>query len=146
MALRITENQNALSKEMKKLISITFTLAILVSSSKLVSSADVLDTIASTIRGGNSTALSQYFDASVDVTILDKEAVYSKAQAQMVVRDFLMKYPVSSFTLIHRGTSPEGSQYGIGTMASTGGSFRVYFLVRNKTGVSLIKELRFEKQ
>lgn len=131
---------------MKKIISIAFTLTILVSSSKFVSSADVLDTIASAIKSGNASTLSQYFDASVDITILDKESVYSKAQAQMVVRDFFLKYPVSSFALIHRGTSAEGSQYGIGTMTSTSGSFRVYFLVRNKTGVSLIKELRFEKQ
>ncbi len=131
---------------MKKLISIAFTLTILFSAVKLVSSADVLDTIGSTIRSGNAVALSEYFDASVDVTILDKESVYSKAQAQMVVRDFFLKYPITSFSLIHRGTSAEGSQYGIGTMASSGGSFRVYFLVRNKTGVSLIKELRFEKQ
>ncbi len=131
---------------MKKTISIALTLTILVSSLKLVSSADVLDTIASAIKSGNAATLSQYFDASVDITILDKESVYSKAQAQMVVRDFFLKYPVRSFSLIHRGTSSEGSQYGIGTMTSTGGSFRVYFLVRNKTGASLIKELRFEKQ
>ncbi len=131
---------------MKKIISIAFFVAFFVSASKSVSSADVLDTIASAIRSGNSGALSQYFDSSLDVTILDKESVYSKAQAQMVVRDFLMKYPAKSFNLIHRGTSPEGSQYGIGTLISSGGSFRVYFLVRNKSGVSLIKELRFEKQ
>ena len=131
---------------MKKLITIAFTLTILLSSQKFVSSADVLDTISSNIRSGNAVALSEYFDASVDVTIIDKESVYSKAQAQMVVRDFFLKYPVKSFSLIHRGTSAEGSQYGIGTMVSSGGSFRVYFLVRNKTGVSLIKELRFEKQ
>ena len=131
---------------MKKLILISLTVASVFLVDKKVSSADVLDSIASVIRSGNAESLSGYFDASIDVTIIDKESVYSKAQAQMVVRDFFAKYPVGSFSLIHRGTSPEGSQYGIGTMTSGANSFRVYFLVRNKAGVMLIKELRFEKQ
>jgi len=107
---------------------------------------DVLDLVANAIKSGNADVLAQYFDSSVDVTVIDKEAVYSKAQAQMVIKDFFMKNPVNSFSLVHRGTSSEGSQYGIGNMTSGANSFRVYFLVRNKTGASLIKEIRFERQ
>ena len=77
---------------------------------------DILDNIANGIRQGNSKEISKYFDDNVEITILDKASSYSKVQAEMVLRDFFSKNPVKSFEIVHRGTSGEGSFYGIGTL------------------------------
>jgi hypothetical protein len=108
--------------------------------------SDILDHIGNAIRSGNAAAIAQYFDANVDLTILEKESIYSKQQAQMVIQDFFAKNPVSSFTIIHRGSSAQGSTYGIGTLIAGGQTFRVYYFVKQKNEGYLIQEMRFERQ
>ena len=108
--------------------------------------SNVLDNIAGAIRGGNSREVSKYFDTNVEITILDRESTYSSVQAEMVLRDFFAKNTVQSFDLIHRGTSGEGSVYGIGKLKATNQTFRVYFFVKQKGAQSLIQEMRFEKE
>ncbi len=109
------------------------------------SQVSILDNVATAIKSGNSKEISRYFDNNVEITILDKESVYSKVQAEMVLRDFFAKNPVQSFELIHRGKA-EGSAYAIGPLKSTNQSFRVYFYIKNKGNTQLIQEMRFEKK
>ncbi len=107
---------------------------------------DILDNIGMAIRSGNSASVAQYFDSTVDLTILEKESIYSRQQAQMVLQDFFAKNPVSSFNIIHRGSSAQGSTYGIGNLVAGGQSFRVYYFVKQKNESYLIQEMRFERQ
>jgi len=131
---------------MRKSLILLPVLVLLCSASNIVEPVDVLDDIAASIRLGSASSVAQYFDNNVDITILDKESVYSKAQAQMVIKDFFQKYPVTSFNLIHRGASAEGSLYGIGNLVTSSGVFRIYYFVKSKNGNYLLQELRFEKQ
>jgi len=110
------------------------------------SQTDVLDEVASAVTSGNSKGISKYFDTNVEITILDKESVYSKAQAEMVLSSFFTKNPVQSFELIHRGNSGEGSAYAIGKLKTGTNMFRTYFFVKQKGNNSFIQEMRFEKQ
>lgn len=110
------------------------------------SQADVLDNIAGAIRSGNSKEVAKYFDNNVEITILDRESTYSRVQAEMVLRDFFSKNSVQSFDLIHRGTSGEGSAYGIGTLKTGGQTYRTYYFVKQKGSQQFIQEMRFEKQ
>lgn len=123
-------------------------LLVLLLSSPLavLSNFDIIDSIATAIRNGNSKEVARFFDSNVEITIVDKESVYSKVQAEMVLRDFFAKNPGRSFDLIHKGTSGEGSAYGIGTLKTPNQSFRVYYFVKQKNGNSFIQEMRFEKQ
>lgn len=110
------------------------------------SQSDILDNIAGAVRNGNSKEVSKYFDNNVEITILDRESTYSRVQAEMVLRDFFSKNAVQSFDLIHRGTSGEGSSYGIGKLKTANQTFRTYYFVKQKGNQSLIQEMRFEKQ
>lgn len=105
----------------------------------------VLDDITLAIRSGNAREVAKYFDTSVEITIHNESKVYSKPQAEMVLKDFFAKNPVSSFNIIHKGTSNEGSQYGIGTLVTSGGSFRTYVYIKQKGSAFYIQEMRFEK-
>ncbi|MCY7410331.1 MAG: DUF4783 domain-containing protein [Chitinophagales bacterium] len=107
---------------------------------------DILDNIGSAIKSGESKQVARFFDNNVELTILDRESTYSRTQAEMVLRDFFAKNPVQSFDLIHRGTSDEGSAYGIGKLKTSTQTFRVYYYVKQKGSQSLLQEMRFEKE
>lgn len=98
------------------------------------------------MKVGNSTELAKYFNNSVEVAILETEAVYSRQQAEQVVRNFFDKNSPKNFTLLHQGGKSE-AQYAIGTLEITNGKkFRVYFLVKEQSGTPLIHQLRIEEE
>ena len=53
--------------------------------------ADVFDDIGSAIRTGDARQIARYFNNNVDLTVFNQEEVYSKAQAEMVLKDFSVK-------------------------------------------------------
>ena len=108
---------------------------------------DISDEVASAIKTGNATNVAKFFPANVDLKILNKEDVYSKAQAELILKDFFAKNPIKAFTVIHKGTSKNGDQFAIGTYeTTTGKKFRTYCLFKKeKTGLT-IQQLRFETQ
>ena len=108
--------------------------------------ADVYDDIAAAIRSGNASQVSAYFSSSIDLTILNEENVYSKAQAEVILRNFFSKNTPKGFTVIHKGKSQEGSMYAIGNLETSGGTYRTYFFIKQSAGKSFIQELRFEKE
>src|ERR1035437_3070109 len=130
---------------MKKIILTLF----LIGSFSFISNAafDIYDDISNAIQSGNSSVIAGYFNTTVDLTILAQEEVYSKTQAEIILKDFFSKNTPKSFSMLHKGTSKEGSMYGIGSLLTNqGGSFRVYFYLKQIGGKNFIKELRFEKQ
>lgn len=94
---------------------------------------------------GDSRTLAANFDNNVNVTILDNENTYSKAQAEMVIKDFFAKHAPKSFAAVHEGTSPEGSKFSVGTLTTASGNFRTFVLIKQKGSTFLIQEIRFEE-
>lgn len=108
---------------------------------------DIYDEVSVAIRSGDAKQLATYFGSSVDLTVISQEDVYSKAQAELIVKDFFSRNPPKSFTLLHKGSSREGTVYGIGNLQSTNGkSFRTSFFLKMSSGRYMIQELRFETE
>ena len=105
-----------------------------------------LDGISQAIQTGNARELAKQLDSNVEITIMDKEATYSRAQAEMVLRRFFEDHPPVSFEMIHKGSSKEGSKYGIGQLATKNGGFRTYVFAKAIEDVYLIQEIRFEEE
>lgn len=106
---------------------------------------DIINDVSQAIRSGNAHEIAKYFSSNVDLTILSEEEIYSKAQAEQVLQDFLNKNTPRSFTLLHQGSKP-GAKYAIGTYINTQGvSYRVYFFIKQSGTSELIQDLRFEK-
>jgi hypothetical protein len=106
-----------------------------------------LPDITKAINNGDADALGQYFDQSVEVAILDKEDIYDKAGAISAVKQFFAKNAPKSFSQVHQGASKGAdSQYVIGNMTTSSGTFRVYIYVKMGGGKTLIQELRFDKE
>ena len=108
---------------------------------------DIYDDISNAIRSGDARQLATFFGNTIDLTINDKESVYSKAQAEFVIKDFFSKNPPKSFTILHKGSSPEGLQYAIGNLVtSSNKTFRISYYVKNSQGKFLLQELRIESE
>ncbi|MBP6731763.1 MAG: DUF4783 domain-containing protein [Chitinophagales bacterium] len=110
------------------------------------SAAQSFDNIANAIRSGNASAIASSFQANVEITIKDSGNSYSKSQAEMVLKDFFSKNQPKGFTIAHQGTSPEGSKYFIGNLATGNGNYRMYVYAKANGTAFTIQEIRFEEQ
>jgi hypothetical protein len=126
----------------------TFLLFILFSTSLLaLPSGDIGNDIAASIRVGNARQLAAWFNNSIDLTVLGKEELYSKAQAEQILRDFFTKHPPKSFVLKHHSSNPATTQYGIGSYVSkTGERFRIHFLIKKLGNQSFIQQFSIETE
>jgi hypothetical protein len=106
---------------------------------------DVPLEIVSSIKQGDSKHLAQYFNSFVELSIFDKEDVYSKAQAELIVKDFFSKNPPSNFILLYQG-GETSAQYAIGNLSTSRDIFKVYFLLNSNKGNSYIHQLRIERE
>ncbi len=122
-------------------------LAIILAGVQSIASADIFDDIANSLRSGDAKSISHFFGNTIDLTIIDQEEVYSKVQAEQILRDFFTKNTPRSFTLIHKGESKEGARYAIGSMVTAQGvTYRTYFYLKQQGGISVIQELRFMRE
>lgn len=102
-----------------------------------------IDGVISALRSGSSSELAKYFDDNVELTLPDKSDSYSRAQAQLIVKDFFGNNVVRGFELKHKGDSP-GGHFCIGTLQTNGGNFRTNVFMKNKSGKEVVKEIRFQ--
>jgi hypothetical protein len=101
-----------------------------------------IDEVIGALRTGDADGLSKYFDENVELTLPVKSDTYSKAQAQLIIKDFFGNNGVKGFELKHKGDSP-GGHYCIGTLQTKSGNFRAHVFVKAKSGKEVIKEIRF---
>lgn len=100
--------------------------------------------IISAIRASNAYKLSEFFDSNVDLKILDKENIFSKSQASIIVKDFFATYKVTALMVNHEG-GPENARFTICNIITTSGKFRVYFLYKTISTKIVIQKFRVEK-
>jgi hypothetical protein len=132
---------------MKKVITIlTFCLSVL-----LLTSADVAseppgltENIAAAIKSGNSKELAKYFGPTVEIILPGIDGAFSKAQAEMIMKDFFIKSAPVSFSVNQKGNSAGGAQFIIGTYKSKTESLNVYILLKPVSNQLIIQQIHFE--
>jgi ABC-type uncharacterized transport system permease subunit len=103
------------------------------------------ETLISGLKTGNATTVAKHFEANVELTLLNNSSAYSKAQAEVVLREFFNKKTVKGFELKHQGTSPEGSKYFVGTLQTASGNYSTYIYGKITNGILTVRELRVEE-
>ncbi|RBL93209.1 DUF4783 domain-containing protein [Chitinophaga flava] len=106
--------------------------------------AGPFEDVVGAIKQGDVSGLSRYLDNNVEINIGGKANSYSKAQAEIILKDFFSKNQVKSFELVHQGG--ETSRFGIGNLATSGGNYRLSFFLQKKGGSMVLNELRFESK
>lgn len=129
---------------MKSFIHRSFLTLFLLSFS-YISQADVIADIGNALKSGDSSSLAAYFNSSIELVVIEKEGIYSKDQAEIIVSTFFNENKPSKYTALHQGGKPEAT-YVIGNLETSTGNFRVYYLVKDEGGSKLIYQLRFEKE
>lgn len=106
-----------------------------------------LEIISTALNSGDVETLSKYFADQVEISIQDKEQVYSKARAAEVLRNFFDNSKPRAFVQVHKGTSRESNdQYCIGNLSAASGNYRVYLYLKVNGNNISIQEMRFDKE
>lgn len=104
------------------------------------------EAIAVAIKSGDSKEIAKYFGQNISLKIIDKENVYSKTQAEMIVKDFFARNQPQAYVAKHQGTSRNGAKYTIGLLTTATGNYRTYYFIKKTGDALLIQELRIEKE
>lgn len=102
------------------------------------------ENINAAIKIGNGAELAKYFAPNIELVIGTKSSTPSKAQAEMMVKDFFAKNPVKEFKVMHQNSSQDNSLYSIGELTTANKSYRTYYLLRKSGENYTITQLRFE--
>ena len=102
--------------------------------------------IGTALKAGSSKELIKFCNQTVEIKINGESSNYSKAQAEVILRDFFSKNAPKSFTYIHQGSSPEGLKYTIGRYTHNDGAYRVVMFIKKIGDKYLIDTLNFSQE
>ena len=101
--------------------------------------------VVAAVQSGNAAEVSKYFNPMVDLTLPGYDDTYSKTQAGQILKDFFVQNPVKSFKVTRQGSSPDGSQYTIGSLETGKKVYRVYFIIKTVNGQNLVQQLQVQE-
>ncbi len=105
---------------------------------------DVPAGVAEAFRKGNLRELVSYLGEKVDLTIGNKAISADKALAEGELASFFTGKKVQSFDVNHQGKRGESS-FIVGTLKTTGGTFRVNCFFRRLQNRYYIHQIRIDK-
>jgi hypothetical protein len=85
---------------------------------------------------GNAEKIATYFSDNVDLSIDGKEDLYSKSQAEQILKTFFLTHKPKDFSIIHKGKSGQ-SEYFIGELSAE----KVYRVTINSKAVGGMKRI-----
>jgi Domain of unknown function (DUF4783) len=119
-----------------------FTLIVLIIFSVSFSHAQNIDDVVAALRSANAAQVAKYFDNTVEMALPGKSNNFSKAQAEVVLKDFLANNPVKDIVAIHKGEN-SGNQYYIGTLVTKTGNYRTTIYMKQRGDAQVLQELKF---
>lgn len=118
-----------------------------VAASHPLSNHDVPEQVSTALAVGNAKDVSQFFNASVQLIILNKEGMYNRDQAEQILRYFFSQHTPSKFVLRHEGgAQTKDSRFIIGTLQTDKGNYRIsmFMKVTDNNNIT-IHQLRIEE-
>ncbi|MEI6433317.1 MAG: DUF4783 domain-containing protein [Bacteroidota bacterium] len=120
------------------------TTLLAISTSAFSGQEETANKVASAIQAGNAQDVSKYFNAMIDLTVPGYDDIYSKAQAGQILKEFFSQNPVKTFKITKQGSSPDGSQYTIGSLETSKKIYRIYFLIKAVAGQNLVQQFQIQ--
>lgn len=113
-----------------------------------VASQSNLNNITQAISKGDANTLGQYFDQTVEIAVVDNEDIYTRSEAEGILKQFFSNNAPRSFSQVHQGTSKaKDSLYCIGNLVTDkSDTYRVYIYMQVNGDSYVIQELRFDKE
>lgn len=105
---------------------------------------DIVDNIAQLFKSANTKEISRNFAPAVELSVNDNEDSYSKAQAEQILRDFFIKSPPVNSTVVHLINTNPNYRFGVLSLITKSGKFRVAVTLKKTGNTFFITELRIE--
>jgi hypothetical protein len=102
------------------------------------------DRVVEAMKTGDAKELATLFIANIDLTVKETSDVYSKAQAEQILRKFFNENQPVDLVIEHSGVSKSGDKYFIGILRTRTGYFRTTFFLKKGESGFLVKQLRIE--
>ncbi|MCS6824872.1 MAG: DUF4783 domain-containing protein [Cytophagaceae bacterium] len=133
--------------EMKKTVLILSFIVFFAGISLGQSGMEIIADMKPHMKSGNAREMTKYLNDIVEINIDGEKGSYSKTQAEFILRDFFKKYTPSDYQQIHKGSSADNAMmYTIGKYTFTGGSYRVYIVLKKLRGSYYIDTIDFSRE
>ena len=129
---------------MKTTLILSFLLCFLVGPPLKASQTDIVNELTANLKAANTREISKHFASTVELILLNEEDVYSKAQAEIILKDFLYKHKPTSASVVHRLDSNPNYRFAVIDLETENGSFRTSISLKDTGGRFLITEMRIE--
>lgn len=127
-------------------VRIIFSVLLLVLFCTRISAQQELGIAEVAIEQGDIKKLASILNSTVDITFNNKVNIYSKSQAEAIIKIFFSKNDPKSFKIKYKGESKTNKTlFAIGQMETATSNYRVYMLFTPNKKEYLLRELRFEK-
>lgn len=126
---------------MKKLI----TFAMILWAGVAFSQDPTTDKAVKAFQTGSSKELAALFADNLDVVIDEVNDIYSREQAEQIVKKFFEKNPPKAFKINNSGTTPLGLTYRIGELETANGKYKAEFKLKKVGENNVISQLEIEK-
>ncbi len=126
-----------------RLLPVLIVFLTILTAAKTVQNEDI-DLLARYFSSADAKKVSGYFSSTLEINILSEENLYSKAQAEQIIRDFFSKNKPASVKIIHRLTSNPNYKLAVLSMVTAKDKFRISISLNSNGERFLIKEIRIE--
>ncbi len=106
-------------------------------------SNEPIHTITTAFQKGSASEVAKHFSPTIEMMLFEQENMYSKSQAELLLKDFFSKHKPSSFKINHQGAKGNTS-FAIGTLLTSSGAYRVSIFLKKESANTLIHQLRIE--
>jgi len=98
------------------------------------------DEIKNAFVSGNSKKLALFFDRNVELLLIDKGDVYSKAQAELIIKKFFVNNSPESF-IVESESKDETTNFAIGRLKTNKSDFRVFIAWRDNSKKLIVNQM-----
>ena len=131
---------------MKKLLLLVISCTLFFFTVKAQSNRPMEDVV-NAIKYNRSEDLSRYFDNIVPITINNNQTIYSRNQAEVVLKDFFDRNIPKEFLIMDNGSPNASSKFIIGSLITPSGTkYNVYILMKQKDTNFYLQEIRLNKE
>ena len=106
-----------------------------------------MEDVVNAIKNNRVEDMVKYFDNIVPITINNTQSIYSRNQAEVVLKDFFEKNIPKDFFVMDNGSPNNSSKFIIGNLVTPSGTkYNVYILMKLKNSDYMLQEIKMNKE
>jgi len=127
------------------IIKLCFLVLTLITLTSFKTMFDLSSDISKAIEKGNSDELSVFFNNNIELGLLDKNNIYSRQQAKLIIDNFFSENKPEKFEIIYQSKDSDAIQV-FGKLTTTAKkTFSVYIYINKINDESVITRFKIEK-